>query len=251
MADRKPLLAANWKMHKTRAEVEAFLSALLPGVEGLGDVDVVICPAFTALQLAAERCAPTRIRVAAQNMHFEPQGPFTGEVSPSMLADLGVDAVVLGHSERRTLFAETDEALARKVPAALASNLAPILCVGETLAEREAGTTEEVLRRQVEADLAQVPDGALARVAVAYEPVWAIGTGRNATAEQAAQAIAFIRDLLAERDPDAAEWVRIVYGGSVTPDNAGALLGPAAVDGALVGGASLDPGDFLAIVQAA
>jgi triosephosphate isomerase len=239
-------------MHKTEHEVEAFLSTFLPAAaDGLGEVDVVLCPPFTSLRLAAERCAETGVRVAAQNMHFEPQGPFTGEISPPMLADVGADAVILGHSERRRLFGESDEALGRKVPAAIAANLMPILCVGETLEEREAGATNEVLRRQLEADLAGVEDKELARVAVAYEPVWAIGTGRTATVDQAAEAIGFIRELISARDPGAGEGVRVVYGGSVTPANAEALLRPAAIDGALVGGASLDPGDFLTIASAA
>jgi triosephosphate isomerase len=183
-------------------------------------------------------------------MHFEPQGAFTGEVSAEMLVEIGVDAVVLGHSERRQLFGEADEALARKVPAALAARLFPILCVGETLGDREAGRTQEVLRRQVETDLAEVGDADLASVAIAYEPVWAIGTGRNASADQAAEAIAFIRSLVGARSEDAAAAVRIVYGGSVKPDNAAELLAPEAVDGALVGGASLEPDDFLAIAAA-
>jgi triosephosphate isomerase len=184
-------------------------------------------------------------------MHFEPAGAFTGEVSAPMLGDLGVDAVVLGHSERRHLFGESDATLARKVPAALSAGLSPILCVGETLEEREAGRTDEVLRRQIEADLAGAPPADLAEVVIAYEPVWAIGTGRNATVEQAAEAISFIRSLLGARDQGAAEAVRILYGGSVNSGNAPALLEPEAIDGALVGGASLDPDEFAAIAAAA
>jgi len=167
-----------------------------------------------------------------------------------MLAELGVDGAIVGHSERRQLFAETDEALARKVPAALAAGLVPILCVGETLEQREAGDTEATLRRQVEADLADVADDDLERVVIAYEPVWAIGTGRNATSEQAVEAIEFIRALVAVRSDAAAEAIRIVYGGSVKPGNAADVLSPNGIDGALVGGASLDPNDFAAIVAA-
>jgi triosephosphate isomerase len=252
MTDRRPLVAANWKMNKTRRDAVAFLDAFLPVAgERLGGVELVVCPPFTSLQAAIERCVGSSVRVAAQNMHFEPAGAFTGEVSAPMLCDLGVDAVVLGHSERRLLFGERDATLARKVPAALAAGLSPILCVGETLEEREAGRTEEVLRGQVQADLAGVSAVDLAEVVIAYEPVWAIGTGRNATVEQAADAIAFIRALVGARGQGLAEAVRILYGGSVNPDNAPALLEPVAIDGALVGGASLDPGEFAAIATAA
>ncbi len=251
MAERTPLVAANWKMHKTVAETEAFLDALLPRVAGLGPAELVVCPPYPSLAAAVARCAGSGVRVAAQNMHAEPEGPFTGEVAAPMLTELGVDAVILGHSERRRLFAESDEALARKVPAALEARLMPILCVGETDAERDADQTEAVLRRQLEADLAKAPDGRLAEIVIAYEPVWAIGTGRNATPDQAAEAIAFIRSLVAQRDDAAGEAVRILYGGSVKPGNAAEILGQDGIDGALVGGASLDPDDFSAIAAAA
>jgi len=252
MPGRAPLVAANWKMHKTRAETSEFLDSFLPVAgERLGGVELVICPPFTSLGAAVERCSVTPIRVAAQNMHFEHEGAFTGEVSATMLADLGVDAVLLGHSERRQLFGESDEALARKVPAALAARLTPILCVGETLSERDADETQRVLSRQIEADLVQVADRDLAEVVIAYEPVWAIGTGRNATVGQAVAAIEFIRSLVARRDARAGEAVRILYGGSVKLENAGELLAPHEIDGALVGGASLDPEAFAAIAAAA
>jgi triosephosphate isomerase len=251
MPGRAPFVAANWKMHKTVAETEAFLDRFLGDIDHLAAVELVICPPFPSLATAAERCRRSSVRIAAQNMHFEQQGAFTGEVSAPMLRDLGVEGVILGHSERRQLFGESDEALARKVPAALAAGLVPILCVGETLAEREAGETERVLRRQLEADLVEVAEGDLARVVIAYEPVWAIGTGRNATAEQAAETIEFIRSLVAGKDTGAAAAMRIIYGGSVKPENAGELLAPEPIDGALVGGASLDPGDFAAIAAAA
>ena len=250
-ASRRPYVAANWKMHKTVDEAEAFLDRFLPGIESLSGVDVVICPPYLALAAAVERCRRSPVRVAAQNMHEAESGAFTGEVSTVMLKEVGVGAVVLGHSERRQLFRETDEALARKVPVALAAGLEPILCVGESEAQRDSGETEAVLRRQVEADLAAVEDDDLRRVVIAYEPIWAIGTGRTATPEQAQEAIAHIRALVAERDPEQAEAVRILYGGSVKPTNAAELLGQADIDGALVGGASLDPGDFLAICEAA
>jgi triosephosphate isomerase len=238
-------------MHKTRPEAAVFIDAFLPlATELLDSVEIVICPPYTSLALTVELTSSTMVGVAAQNMHFSEAGAFTGEISPGMLVELDVGGVILGHSERRQLFAESDEALARKVPAALAAGLRPILCVGETLDEREADETEAVLRRQVEADLAGVADGELEKLVIAYEPVWAIGTGRNATAAQAAEAIAFIRSLIASRDDAAADAIRILYGGSVKPDNAAELLGSDDVDGALVGGASLDPDDFAAVAAA-
>ena len=247
---RTPVIAANWKMNKTIEETERFLAEFLPKAPSEG-AEVVICPPYPSLKAAVEHCAQSRIRVAAQNMHEQSQGAFTGEVAAPMLTELGVDGVILGHSERRLLFGESDEALARKVPAALGAGLTPILCVGETEGERDANQTEAVLRRQLEADLAKAPDRRLAEVVIAYEPVWAIGTGRNATPEQAAEAIAFIRSLVAHREAAAGEAVRILYGGSVKPGNAVEILGRDGVDGALVGGASLDPTDFAAIAAAA
>jgi triosephosphate isomerase len=248
---RRPYLAANWKMNKTVAEADDFLDRFLGEIGGLEDRDIVVCPPYTALAGAVERCRRSPVRVAAQNMHEEASGAFTGEVSAAMLAELGVEAVVLGHSERRAFFNETDEALAQKLPVALAAGLEPIICVGESDAQREEGETEAVLRRQIEADLAQVEDGRLAGVVIAYEPIWAIGTGKTATPEQAAEAIAYIRSLVASRDAAAGEAVRILYGGSVKPGNAVDLLGLEQIDGALVGGASLDTSDFLAICEAA
>jgi len=251
MAERTPIVAANWKMHKTIAETKAFLDAFLPRAAELDRTELVVCPTYPSLATAVARCAGSEVRVAAQNMHEESRGAFTGEVAAPMLIDLGVDGVILGHSERRGLFGETDEALARKVPAALEAGLAPILCVGETEAERDANQTEAVLRRQLDADLADTPDSRLAEIVIAYEPVWAIGTGRNATPEQAEEAVAFIRSLVRQRGEAAGEAVRILYGGSVKPGNAAELLERDGVDGALVGGASLDPGDFLSIAAAA
>ena len=251
MSARTPYLAANWKMHKTLAEAEAFLDRFLGSVGDLADREVVICPPFVALAGAVERCRRSPVRIAAQNMHSDDSGAFTGEVSAPMLTAIGVEAVVLGHSERRALFAETDEALARKVPAALAAGLEPIVCVGESEDQREADETEAVLRRQLEADLADVGEAQLGALVIAYEPIWAIGTGQTATPELADQACGFIRSLVAERDPAAGEAVRILYGGSVKPANAAELLGRPEIDGALVGGASLEPDDFLAICEAA
>jgi triosephosphate isomerase (TIM) len=250
-SERTPVIAANWKMNKTIEEAEAFLAEFLPLARDLGVTEIVICPPYLALKTVVELCVQTRIGVAAQNMHEEPQGAFTGEVSAPMLREVGVDGVILGHSERRTYFAETDDALARKVPAALEAGLRPILCVGETESQRDAGATEDVLRRQVEADLGGVAEGRLAEVVIAYEPVWAIGTGRTATPEQAGEAIGFIRSLISARSAEAAAAIRVLYGGSVTPDNAGELLGRSEIDGALVGGASLDPAGFAHIVSAA
>ncbi len=249
MPERTPYLAANWKMHKTVAEAAAFVDALLPRIAATQH-DVVLCPPFTALTAVVERRYGTAVKVAAQNMHEEAAGAFTGEVSAPMLVELDVEAVVLGHSERRQHFGESDEALSRKVPAALAAGLEPILCVGESEEARDAGQTEGVLERQLQADLAAVEGIDLARVVVAYEPIWAIGTGRTASAEQAQEACAYIRDVLRERGGEA-DAVRILYGGSVKPANAAELLALPDVDGALVGGASLDPDDFAAIVEAA
>ena len=250
MAERTPYVAANWKMNKTIEETEAFLGAFLPGAPASG-ADVVICPPYLALKAAVEHCAQSSVRVAAQNMHEEDSGAFTGEVSAPMLREVGVDGVVLGHSERRQYVNETDEALARTLPAALAAGLEPILCVGESDEQREAEETESVLERQVTADLEGVEATELDRVVIAYEPVWAIGTGKTATAEQAQEAISFIRGLISERDEGAGERIRIVYGGSMKPANAAELLAEPDVDGGLVGGASLEPGDFAAIVAAA
>src|SRR5665811_85810 len=246
MADRVPYIAANWKMHKTVAEAAEFVDALLPRIAATQH-DVVICPPYLALGEVVERSRGSAVRVAAQNMHEQESGAFTGEVSAPMLAELDVDAVVLGHSERRRHCGETDEALARKVPAALAAGLEPILCVGESEEARDGGQTDAVLERQLQADLAEVGGAKLAEVVVAYEPIWAIGTGRTATPEQAQQACAFIRDVLRERGA-AANSMRILYGGSVKPGNAAELLAQEDIDGALVGGAALDPGDFAAIV---
>jgi triosephosphate isomerase len=246
---RTPYIAANWKMNKTIAEASDFIDALLPRIAATQH-DVVVCPPFTALQEVVERRRGTAVRVAAQNMHFDESGAFTGEISAPMLVELDVEAVVLGHSERRQFFGETDEALAKKVPAALGAELEPILCVGESEEARDGGQTEEVLERQLQADLADVSDEDIAKVVIAYEPIWAIGTGKVATAEQAQEACGFIRDVLRARGA-AADDVRILYGGSVKPGNAAELLALPDVDGALVGGAALDAEDFAAIVEAA
>jgi triosephosphate isomerase len=245
------LIAGNWKMHKTVEEAEQLIAALLPRVSSADTVDVGICPPFTTLSAMVDSTRGSRVAVYAQNMHQAKFGAFTGEVSAPMLTDLDVAGVLLGHSERRELFGETDKALALKVPAALEAGLEVILCVGETESERENGDTERKLRHQVQEDLARIELDRLGEIAIAYEPIWAIGTGRVATPEQAQEAIAFVRALVADRSPEQAERTRILYGGSVKPDNAAELLALPDVDGALVGGASLDAESFGAIVAAA
>ncbi|HEY7952975.1 MAG TPA: triose-phosphate isomerase [Solirubrobacteraceae bacterium] len=248
---RTPLVAGNWKMYKTESEAEEYIQALLPRVAAVNGVDVAICVPFTDLRAMVDSARGSRVEVYAQNMHAEPEGAFTGEISAPMLSELDVRGVVLGHSERRALFGETDKALALKVPAALAAGLQPILCVGETESERDGEETERKLRQQIRDDLLNVPDERLAEVLIAYEPIWAIGTGRVATPEQAQEAIAFIRALVGDRNAQAAAQVRILYGGSVKPENAAELLALADVDGALVGGASLEAKSFAQIVAAA
>ena len=249
--DRIPLIAGNWKMHKTIAEAEDFIQALLPRVGAVDGVEVAICPAFPALQAMVDSARGSSVQVYAQNMHEADEGAFTGEVSAPMLSELDVAGVLLGHSERRLHFGETDRALQEKVPKALSAGLRPILCVGETEQERERGETERRLRHQIQEGLQKVPVERLRDVVIAYEPVWAIGTGLVATAEQAQAAVAFVRALVEGFDKRAAGEVRILYGGSLKPDNAEELLGLPDVDGALVGGASLDAGSLARIVDVA
>jgi triosephosphate isomerase len=238
-------------MHKTVSEAEDFIQALLPRVSTADHADVAICPPFTALTPMIDSTRGSRVQVFAQNMHQAESGAFTGEISAGMLAELDAHGVILGHSERRALFGETDKALSLKVPVALTAGLVPILCVGETEAEREDGDTERKLRHQVQEGLAKVPTEQIAQVAIAYEPIWAIGTGKVAEPEQAQEAAAFIRALINGRSPEQAQHSRILYGGSVKPDNARELLSLPDVDGALVGGSSLDAEAFAAIVAAA
>ena len=248
---RRPFIAANWKLNKTIAEAEAYIQALLPKVGAVDDVDVVICPSYTSLQAMVDSARGSSVQVYAQNMHEAEAGAFTGEVSVSMLEEIDVHGVILGHSERRQYFNETDRALQQKVPRALERGLTPLLCVGETEEERERGDTERKLRHQVQEGLEKVPRERLAEVVIAYEPIWAIGTGLTATPEQAQDAIAFVRALVEDRDKAAGGAVRILYGGSLKPGNAAELLALPDVDGALVGGASLDAGSFAEIVEAA
>jgi triosephosphate isomerase (TIM) len=247
---RTPLIAGNWKMHKTIAQAEEYIQGLLPRVSASA-ADIAICAPYTSLQALVDSTRGSGVTIYAQNMHEAPEGAFTGEVSAPMLNELDVHGVVLGHSERRQFFGETDRALQAKVPAALAAGLVPLLCVGETEDERDAGETDRKLRHQVQEGLEKVESARLGDVVIAYEPIWAIGTGRNATPEQAQEAIGFVRALVADRDAEQAARTRILYGGSVKPDNATELLALPDVDGALVGGASLDPESFAAIVAAA
>jgi triosephosphate isomerase len=248
---RTPVIAGNWKMHKTIAEAEDFIQALLPRVSSSDAVEVAICPPFTALGAMVDSTRGSRVQVFAQTMHFAARGAFTGEVSAAMLSELDAHGVVLGHSERRELFNETDKALGQKVAAAIEAGLTPILCVGETDEERERGDTERKLRHQIKEDLSKVAEQDLSKVVIAYEPIWAIGTGKVATANQAQDAAAFIRALVGDRSAEQSRAVRVLYGGSVKPENAAELLALPDVDGALVGGASLDAESFAAIITAA
>jgi triosephosphate isomerase (TIM) len=248
---RTPFIAGNWKMYKTIAEAEAFIAALLPQVATADGVDVAICPPYTALQAMVDSTRGSRVQVFAQSMHEADSGAYTGEISAPMLTEIDVQGVILGHSERRQYYNETDKALQLKVPKALDSGLLPILCVGETEEERERGDTERKLRHQVQEGLEKVDTARLADVVVAYEPIWAIGTGLVATPAQAQEAVAFVRALVEDRDKAAGKAVRILYGGSLKPDNAAELLALPDVDGALVGGASLEAASFAKIIEAA
>jgi triosephosphate isomerase len=249
---RVPLVAGNWKMYKTVADAELYIQALLPRVAGLEGVEIAICTPFTALAAMVDSARGSRVAVYAQNMHEAPEGAFTGEVSAPMLVELDVDGVVVGHSERRQFFGETDRSVALKAAAALRAGLRPIVCVGETEEERLAGDTERKLRHQVQEGLEHVPRERLEEVAIAYEPIWAIGTGHVATPEQAQEAASFVRALVGALAGGAiAGQVRVLYGGSVNPANAAELLALPDVDGALVGGASLEAESFAAIAAAA
>lgn len=248
---RVPFVAANWKMYKTTAEARAYFREFGPLVAGMTDVEIVVAPPFTSVHAAAEAARGTRVGIAGQDLYWEREGAFTGEVSVGMLKEAGAGYVVIGHSERRTKFGETDEQVNRKVKAALAGGLTPIVCVGETLEEREREQTLGVLDRQLRLGLEDLTADQVAALAVAYEPVWAIGTGRNATSAQAQEAHAHIRGRLREWfGAEAGDACRILYGGSVKPGNTRELVSQADVDGALVGGASLDPKAFAEIVAA-
>jgi triosephosphate isomerase len=249
---RPPLLAANWKMHKTQRDTQAFVRELAPLVASLTQVDIVIAPTFTCIGAAADAARGSRIAIAGQDVYFERQGAFTGEVSVEMLTDAGATHVIIGHSERRRLFGETDSLVNRKLRAALAGGLAPIVCIGETLTEREGGTTMDVLDRQIRDGLDGLTGDQIASLVIAYEPVWAIGTGKNATPAEAGEAHAHIRGRLRRWFGGApADTCRILYGGSVKPENIRELIGLPDVDGALVGGASLEARSFAEIVSRA
>jgi triosephosphate isomerase len=248
---RTPFIAGNWKMQKTVAEAEDYIQALLPRVSSVDGVDVAICVPFLDLQAMIDSTRGSRVEVFAQNMHEAEEGAYTGEVSAAMLTEIDTHGVVLGHSERRQYFNETDKALSHKLPAALAAGLKPILCVGETEDERERGDTERKLRHQVQEGLERLTPEQIAQVTIAYEPIWAIGTGKVATPDQAQEAIGFVRALVGDKAKDAAAVVRVLYGGSVSADNAAELLALPDIDGALVGGASLDAAGFAEIVAAA
>ena len=246
---RIPFIAANWKMHKTVIEATTYAATFRERMNQVRNAEVVVAPPFTALHAVAAALEGSRVGVAGQNLHAEPRGAFTGEVSADMLKEAGAGYVIIGHSERRQLFGESDAAVNAKLHAALGAGLAPIVCVGETLAEREAGRMFPVLNRQIAAGLAGVDAAQAGSIVVAYEPVWAIGTGRNATPPQAQEAHAHIRQRIARAlGDDMAAGCRVIYGGSVKPGNAGMLAAEPDVDGALVGGAGLDPDSFAEIV---
>jgi len=247
---RVPIIAGNWKMNKTPEEAAALCRELLPLLGGLSDREVVLCPPFTSLAVVKEAIEGTDIALGAQNVFYEDSGAYTGEVSPPMLKALGVKYVIIGHSERREYFGETDETVNRKVKAALAHGLRPILCVGETLEQREAGVTETLVKSQIRKAFADVSADDAVSVVVAYEPIWAIGTGKTATAQEANRVIGLIRATLGEiYGGSTAEVIRIQYGGSVKPENIAELMQEPEIDGALVGGASLDAPSFARIVR--
>jgi len=247
---RKPIIAGNWKMNKTPDEAKRLVDGLIPLVRGAQDVDVVVCPPFVCIPAAAEALKGSNVRLGAQNMHFEASGAYTGEVSADMLKSLGVEYVILGHSERRQYFGETDEGVNKKAKVALAAGLTPIICVGETLEERENGITAEVVCKQTKLALLGLSAEQAAEVVIAYEPIWAIGTGKTATAEDANETIGTIRGAVAEvYGDDTAFSVRIQYGGSMKPGNAKELMAMPEIDGGLIGGAALKAEDFAGIVN--
>jgi len=247
---RKPLIAGNWKMYKTPQESLAFLDAFFPLITGHERDEILLFPTITSLAAVVQATAGTSLNAGAQNMHWLDEGPYTGETSPTMLASIGCCHVLIGHSEQRLYFGETDERVNLKLKAAIQHNLTPVVCVGEHLAEREAGHTEQVLRAQLSAALRGISPQQTHKLVVAYEPVWAIGTGSTATPEIAAEAHAILRhELAACCDAEVAERTRILYGGSVKPENISALMAKPEIDGALVGGASLVPRTFAEIVH--
>ncbi|MBM7870488.1 triosephosphate isomerase [Clostridium pascui] len=246
---RIPIIAGNWKMHNTIDEAIKLVRELKPMVKD-AKCEVVVCPTFVCLHAVKKAVEGTNIKVGAQNMHFEEKGAFTGEVSPLMLQDMGIDYVIIGHSERRQYFNDTDETINKKIKAAFDHDLIPILCVGETLDERESDITEEVIAKQVRLDLANIPEELVENIVIAYEPIWAIGTGKTATSAEANETIAFIRGIVENiYGKNVADKVRIQYGGSVKPATINEQMSMSDIDGALVGGASLKSEDFAAIVN--
>ena len=245
---RKPIIAGNWKMNKTIAEAVEFVNDI-KGKLNDADVDVVICAPFTLLKDLKEVTKGSNIKIGAQNMHFAENGAFTGEISSTMLKELSIDYVIIGHSERRQYFNETNETCNKKVLKALEVGIDPILCCGETLEERETDKTKDVVKTQVISGLANVKAEDLSKVVIAYEPIWAIGTGKTATAKQANDVISYIREVIASLYGELANQVRIQYGGSVKPSNVVEIMGQSDIDGALVGGASLEPADYIALVN--
>jgi triosephosphate isomerase len=249
-AKRRPIIAGNWKMNKTTVEARELASKLIPLIAGVKERDIVLAPPFTALQSVAEVIKGTGIALSAQNLHWEDKGAFTGEISAEMLLDLGCKYVIIGHSERRQFFSESDETVNKKLRQALNKGLLPIVCVGETLKEREAGKANDVIERQVTGALKNVTAAEMQKVTIAYEPVWAIGTGKTATPDQANEIHSFIRKKgEIAYGKEIASALRIQYGGSVTPENVSTLMAMPDIDGALVGGASLKPESFAALVN--
>jgi len=243
---RRPFIAANWKMNKTMSETEEFLSSFIPAVEDITDRDIVIAPPFTSLSIASKKIKNTNVKIAAQDVFYEEKGAYTGEVSPAMLSDVGCEFTIIGHSERRQHFKETDEIVNKKIKAVRRQGIGVIFCIGESLEEREARKTFTVLEREIDRGLLEIDSENLV---VAYEPIWAIGTGKTATPEQAQEAHAYIREKLKIRYGNKADEIRIIYGGSVTPENIDYLMACKDVDGALVGGASLKVESFISIVK--
>ncbi len=248
---RKPIIAANWKMHKTLSEAKSFMEEFKNSIPSRGQVETVVCPPALFLESLVSLAKETEVGIGAQTMHFEEKGAFTGEISPAALEDLGVQYVIIGHSERRQMFNETDEAVNKKVAAAFTHHLIPIVCVGETLAQRESGITNQFVAGQVEKALAGLTDEQVKQVVIAYEPIWAIGTGKSSTSQDANEVCAHIRSVVASQfSQTTADAVRIQYGGSVKPENIEEYLAQTDIDGALVGGASLESASFLQLVEA-
>ncbi|NOY74220.1 MAG: triose-phosphate isomerase [Kiritimatiellaeota bacterium] len=247
---RRTIIAGNWKMNLTAAEAVAFVEEFKPLVADSTEVEIVVCPVFTALDAAVKAAAGSNIKIGAQNIHWEESGAFTGEISAAMLKETGVEYVIIGHSERRQYFGETDETVNKRLKAALAAGLVPMVCVGEVLAERESGKTESVLSTQLQCGLNGIPADEMEKIVIAYEPVWAIGTGKTATPEMAEETHAYIRKTLADLfDRDTADKVRIQYGGSMKPANSAELIAQPDIDGGLVGGAALKPDSFSELIK--